>query len=509
MAVKAYSYVRFSTPEQAKGDSLRRQTAEVAREAERLGLELDTSLTLHDLGVSAFDAKNVRQGALGAFLRAIDAGYVQPGSYLFVENLDRVSRADPWDALPVFQQIINAGVTIYTLQDHRAWSREAMRDNPFRIFESLLVMIRAHEESATKAARLAEAWKHKRAKAGDRPLTSIAPAWLRLDRISGKWEVIEERAAVVRRIFTDAAQGAGQHTIAQQLNAESVPPFGRAAHWHRSYVSKIVNNPAVVGTFTPHRMELVDGRKIRRPLDPIENYFPAIIARELFDRVAGMLHGKAPRGRHSGKAVQNILAGLARCPKCGGTMTRVNKGSRGGRPYLVCAIAKAGAGCEYHAVRYPPIEEALLRDASWLTAETPGDDALEAELAGVEESLDSVRRGLRRVLDAIQAGGETPSLRERLAELESNLRELEAEYHRLLEKREDMRGPLVEKRLEELREALEVEPLDRTKANTALRSAVDHAEIDYDTGAVRVMWKHGGESKFVFGMPPVEARAID
>ncbi|HTH76980.1 MAG TPA: recombinase family protein, partial [Trinickia sp.] len=68
----AYSYIRFSTPEQKKGDSLRRQKELSERYAREHDLTLDTSLHLHDLGVSAFDGSNVTRGALGGFLKAVD-----------------------------------------------------------------------------------------------------------------------------------------------------------------------------------------------------------------------------------------------------------------------------------------------------------------------------------------------------------------------------------------------------------------------------------------------------
>ena len=42
---KAYSYLRFSTPEQQRGDSFRRQTSLAADYAAQHGLELDTALT--------------------------------------------------------------------------------------------------------------------------------------------------------------------------------------------------------------------------------------------------------------------------------------------------------------------------------------------------------------------------------------------------------------------------------------------------------------------------------
>ncbi|MFC1896371.1 hypothetical protein ACFL0Q_06890 [Thermodesulfobacteriota bacterium] len=44
--MKAYSYIRFSSPEQEKGDSLRRQTEYSEQVAAKLGLQLDdTPLT--------------------------------------------------------------------------------------------------------------------------------------------------------------------------------------------------------------------------------------------------------------------------------------------------------------------------------------------------------------------------------------------------------------------------------------------------------------------------------
>ena len=49
---KAYSYLRFSTPGQLEGDSLRRQTEAARAYAERHGLEL-SDLSYRDLGKSA------------------------------------------------------------------------------------------------------------------------------------------------------------------------------------------------------------------------------------------------------------------------------------------------------------------------------------------------------------------------------------------------------------------------------------------------------------------------
>lgn len=68
----AYSYVRFSSPDQAKGDSLRRQLAASQQYADEHGLTLDTR-TFQDLGTSAFHGDNSVSGKLGTFISAIDA----------------------------------------------------------------------------------------------------------------------------------------------------------------------------------------------------------------------------------------------------------------------------------------------------------------------------------------------------------------------------------------------------------------------------------------------------
>ena len=89
----AYSYIRFSSDEQEKGHSLRRQTdlrdAWLARHPD---VKLDATLTLRDLGVSAFRGKNATVGQLRTFLDAIKGGRVAPGSVFIVESFDRISR---------------------------------------------------------------------------------------------------------------------------------------------------------------------------------------------------------------------------------------------------------------------------------------------------------------------------------------------------------------------------------------------------------------------------------
>jgi hypothetical protein len=76
----AYSYFRFSSTKQERGDSLRRQT--MNRDgwlARNPVVVLDQSLTLADLGTSAFRGKHRTsdKAALFQFVRAVETGRVK------------------------------------------------------------------------------------------------------------------------------------------------------------------------------------------------------------------------------------------------------------------------------------------------------------------------------------------------------------------------------------------------------------------------------------------------
>lgn len=509
---RAYSYVRFSTPEQMRGDSFRRQVQAAERYAIANGLELDTKFTFHDLGVSAFRGMNKSVGMLGEFLAYVRSGDIAAGSYLLVENLDRVSRANVFDAIDTLRDIAREGITLVTLNDNRAYNNASLRQNPMDLMLAVMSFARANEESEVKAKRLREAWQTKRLNAASgQPMTSLCPAWLRLRDDREAYEVIPDRGKTVARIFRMTLAGAGQHLISDTLNREGIKPFGRGKMWHRSYVKKLLSNPAVIGVFTPHETERPDeGGKVRHPAEPIAGYFPAIVDAELYDAVQGISRGgvttrKAGGGRSS---PVHMLAGLATCPRCASSMTRVYKGKKGGRPYLVCTRAKSGAGCCYRQIKVDLIEDAIIQNAGMIAASVPSpDETAQSELENLQTSYDAVREQIENVLGAIERTkdeGLSKSLVARLKANEATLNDIAAALHEAERRVSDTLTNRVTNTTSQLADAIEVHgPLNMPGIASLLRQLFTHVEVDYLSGLLRFYWKSapGQSTDIVFAWP--------
>ncbi len=483
---------------------MRRQTKLAEDYARSHRLDLDRDLNLRDLGVSAFRGDNLATGALGAFLDAVKQGVVERGSYLLVESLDRVSRATARKAVRVLEDIVEAGVTVVTLNDGKAYTEESL--DGFDFLMAVLVLIRAHEESATKARRLKAAWHGKRLKVRDEALTAITPGWIELDS-ERRPQLIEAHAKVVRRIVTDSLRGVGKHSIAKKLNTEGVPTFGRAKQWHRSYIDKILTAPALVGTFVPHVEEHREGKLRRVPQKPVENYFPAVVDNDTFERLQSLSRTSPLRGRHADTKMRNLLSGLARCPLCGSTMTRVSKGpaAKAGRPFFVCTKAKTGAGCEYRVVPYDAVEGTIVERYGIILSEMPNPDSkVEHELQTAETTVHALENNIAELLEMLERHPSN-ALAARVAELEGHLRDARKAHDEATSRAALAERKVVALKAKALGVAMRTRPLDRSRANAALRELLDGVVIDYTTGHLGFRWRAGGESSMLFQWPKSQA----
>jgi DNA invertase Pin-like site-specific DNA recombinase len=120
---RAISYIRMSTSEQRLGHSEQRQVEKSIEYAKRHNLDLLEQDQLKDIGVSGFTGAQL-DAKLGLFLQAVRAGKVARGTYLLVENQDRLSRQEVATALHLFLEIINRGINVVIIDEDMVFSEK-------------------------------------------------------------------------------------------------------------------------------------------------------------------------------------------------------------------------------------------------------------------------------------------------------------------------------------------------------------------------------------------------
>ena len=424
---KAYSYIRFSRPEQMRGDSLRRQTEAAEKWAAANGMVIDESLT--DLGISAYRGLNRVKGALGKFLALVEQGQIPRGSHLIIESLDRFSREDALDVLGEFTKVLKAGITMVTLIDGQVYSLERIKAEPLALFGSLMVMMRAHEESKTKATRLSAAWEAKRKSAPTKVMTERVPGWLQVVEEGGKRriEFKEGGREIVRRIFDDTIRGYGKRQVAARLKEAGFPTFNGGKAWHPSYIQKILRSRTTIGEMQPYTVDKESRRVLGGP--PLPGYYPAAVSEGDFLRAGAALALRDRTGGNREKAGEaNLIRGLAHCT-CGGKMARENKGGRSSA-FLVCAEATRGDCTNGRRWRLDFVEERLLARSSLidfrrLLAAAGAEEDAGLTVSDVEAKVEDLKGRLASIIEVVEMG--VASYKDRAVALSKELSEAEVE----------------------------------------------------------------------------------
>jgi DNA invertase Pin-like site-specific DNA recombinase len=423
----AYSYIRFSHPSQAEGDSLRRQTAEAVAWCQRNNVQLDTSITLHDLGKSAYTGKhrqNPDRNALAAFLKLVERGKVPPGSYLVIENLDRLSREEEVPACHLLTSILMAGVRVVQLSPSELILTD--KSPGWDIMRAVMELSRGHGESARKSDLIGKAWREKKRKAREsgEVLTSQLPAWLQL--IDGKIAVIPERAAVVKRIFELSIAGYGLTSVVGRLTREGIPVFTCKAQrkncsggWSRSYLSAILKDRRAVGEYQPRRADgAPDG-------PPVPGYYPAIVSEDLWLAARGAAD---KRGTYRGRMGEyiNLFSGLLHDARHGCSYVLTTQRQRNGSCKRILLNTDGAEGrAQSFSFPLPAFEEAVLShlkeiDPREILTGVNGHDNVLA-LEGEQGELETAIAAIGAELDA---RGESPLLYSRLRAKEARLTEV-------------------------------------------------------------------------------------
>ena len=243
----------------------------------------------------------------------------------------------------------------------------------------------------------------------------------------GYYEIVPSEAKIVQEIFEQYANGLSACKVVQYCN-DCGYRTGRNAKFSRNSIRSILLNEKYIGIYRHDDIIL-------------ENAVPAIVSKELFDRVQSRYkHNFASRAR--AKANQDyLLSGKLFCGHCKSLMIGECGRSKSGAMYYYykCADRKKGKKCDKKSERKDWIEEFIVRTTvqTVLTddsIESIADKVIElleqemkdnSVLESLNASLNDVKKRLKNLLDLMEQGIVTNSTKERLMELESQQADLE------------------------------------------------------------------------------------
>ena len=424
----AYSYTRISSSIQALGHGLKRQKGNVEEYCKENGLTLAPG-KMQDIG-SGFHAKHLTNGALGLFIDKVQSGAIETPCALVIEALDRLSRQKPMRSMRLLWDIVEMGVDVHTTVTERVYTAGMGMSE---MMDSMIHLFTAHQESKKKSDRHLANWDEKRIKAKEKIMTKTRPFWLRPKADKSGFEVIKERADVIRDIFKMTAKGVGKTKIVDDLNNKGIKPFSRAKRWHASYVQKLMSNENVLGHLATTKR--VEGVPVAGPI--IKNYYPDIISEELWKAAHESRAARTPQYNRYGTTIpQDMIKGLlfinglpARWRNAGKRWGEVSDWSVSYRTFdpvtgkRVCAVNRT-------SIELQLLCEVIELDPAKLIP-APTVDPKNGLIDELKTQLEETQAAIDRMVDALASGISSAAIAKRIAEKEKALERAKGKVKKL------------------------------------------------------------------------------
>ena len=489
--MRAVIYIRFSTPKQERGASRDRQLELCQQFCEQRGWPVDE--VIEDLGRSAWTGAHLSAGELGLFANRVRDGGVGAGTVLVVEKLDRLSRQETRTTLRWMEDLCAAGLTIATVDGGKVFDDAGLRADLMGVFEILMRAKLANDESQQKSERVLDriGRNMERARTTGQIITAKAPGWLIAKADRSGFEIIEDRAQMVRDVYEMAAQGKGARWIAKELNERGIPAWGKwrkpesTPTWEIGSVKLILSQPSVEGDYVPG---FSNTSAKRTKFDQrIVGYYPRIVDADLVARARAQVESRktGPRkgGRHT-RSVTNLFAGVVVCESCGNRMHLRSSGQPNANRYWQCNFAARRRGCSQKAMfRYDPFERAALDEILHLAlddryfAEPDQTASSAAVLADLEKAISDQKEQVDRWVEALGRIGASEAIEAKLVDAERSLRNLMAQRDDAAKALEAAKGAVSPaehlERVRDVRDALDdPDPATRQAARLRVHNAI-------------------------------------
>lgn len=386
---KCFPYVRFSTSKQADGSSIARQTERIDSFVSQHGLTVDTRLEDH--GISGFRGANAKKGQLSGFLQRVRDGEIPQGSYLLIENWDRLSRQVLDASIEMFSELIRAGIKVAVLDEGTVYDDLTS----LSFIRAIVQFERAHSESLRKSDMSKASWRHKHAAMEQGAIaTEKCPQWLRV--VDGQWCLQEDICQQIRAMF-QLATTYGLAETGRRVNQQ----FGTS---YKPYqIQYLLRNRRLIGEHSPVGFSKEEGKNVPTG-QVIENYYPPVVDPTVFAEVQQILKDRRPFSGQYDATNLNIFRGLLVCAECGGSTRFMLKNKK---EYYYCTASMTG-GCvdgAIRSIRGEHLRRILFKYEHWSGIKNylaSGSDALKG-LKSKEISLVSEQSRLEERISSLEA----------------------------------------------------------------------------------------------------------
>lgn len=416
---------------------------------------------------------------------------------VMAEALDRISR-DQEDVAAIFKRLSHLDIKIHTLAEGEI---SELHIGLKGTMNALFLKDMAAKVRRGQRGRLEDGLAPAGICYGYRPVHEMNS---RGEVSRGKREIVEEQAAIIRRIFEDYAAGVSPRAIAKNLNIKGIPsPRGgqwvaSAINGSRSRKSGILHNELYVGRMTYNRQTFrkdpYTGKRIPR-VNPQSEWKTAevpdlrIVSDELWKRVQAVKYQKGQNMPvHKTRRPKHLFSGLVHCGTCGGSYT-INGGSQ-----LRCSRRRESGICTNNRVVsvemletkiLQGLERRLLSEEAFARfVKTYNEERAEirAELNRRhntrEKELIVANKRIKQIVNAVCEGFKSNAMREELMALEKRVDELNLEIKLERDTSSNVieihpQLPVIyEKKVKTLRQALNQGIAARAEAIEVLRSMI-------------------------------------
>ncbi len=468
-------YARKSTEQNGVAEeakSVTRQIEHAKAYAARKGWTVDSQYIFTDDGISGAEFV-----ARPGFVRLMNGLKPKPPFQMLIMSEESRLGREAIETAYALKQIICANVRVFFYLEDRERTLDSPTD---KIMLSLTAF--ADELEREKARQRTYDAMRQKAQAGYvtggrvfgydnvEIVGAIQDANGKLKRSHVELRINEQEAEVVRTIFRLYAQGKGLRAIAHQLNSDRAscprprPAIGKPKGWAPSSIREILYRRLYTGVQVWNQTKKRNAWGQKRPQQRPEQEWitmPVPHLRILTDRewqdaherlhatratylrgTGGNLWGRPATGIES----KYLLTGMALCGECGGSLdvrSRSHGKHRamfyGCRSYFqrgpsVCGnrMALTMSEVDRHVLAaieadllQPEIVEAAIQEA--IDRLRPSDEAAARQRQQIERELATVEQTLTRLVAAIEAGGDVPSLVKAIREREQAKAEFQAQ----------------------------------------------------------------------------------